>query len=134
MKSLFSFTFVLFSTVCLAQQLTYKPMNPFFGGDVFNYQMMLSSANAQNSFKDPATSKSKSTSSLDQFTERLNSQLLNQISRQLFNDSFGSELKEGTFTLGSLSLEIYDSKEGMVINILNIENGEQTQIIMPSYN
>ncbi|MGG5508016.1 MULTISPECIES: curli assembly protein CsgF [unclassified Myroides] len=130
------FTFYLFAflitSLCSAQQLTYKPMNPFFGGEVFNYQMMLSSANAQNSFKDPATSKPKATNSLNQFTERLNNQLLNQISRQLFSDSFGSELKEGTFTLGSLSVEIYDSLEGMVINILNTENGEQTQIIMPT--
>lgn len=120
------------TSVCAAQQLTYKPMNPFFGGEVFNYQMMLSSANAQNSFKDPAATKPKNTSNLNQFTERLNSQLLNQISRQLFNDSFGSELKEGTFTLGSLSIEIYDSQQGMVINILNTDNGEQTQIIMPT--
>lgn len=120
------------TSLCAAQQLTYKPMNPFFGGEVFNYQMMLSSANAQNSFKDPVVAKAKTTNSLNQFTERLNSQLLNQISRQLFNDSLGSELKEGTFTLGSLSVEIYNSQEGMVINILNTENGEQTQIIMPT--
>jgi len=132
MKHLFYFLIFLIPALGSAQQLTYKPMNPFFGGEVFNYQMMLSSANAQNSFKDPATTKTKATNSLNQFTERLNSQLLNQISRQLFNDSFGSELKEGTFTLGSLSVEIYDSKEGMVINILNTENGEQTQIIMPT--
>ena len=132
MKSLFYLLALFTTSICAAQQLTYKPMNPFFGGEVFNYQMMLSSANAQNSFKDPATAKPKSTSSLDQFSERLNSQLLSQISRQLFNDSFGSELKEGTFTLGSLSVEIYDSQQGMVINILNTDNGEQTQIIVPS--
>ncbi|MFD0699617.1 curli assembly protein CsgF [Myroides pelagicus] len=115
-----------------AQQLTYKPMNPFFGGEVFNYQMMLSSANAQNSFKDPSLLKPGTKNSLNQFTERLNSQLLNQISRQLFSDSIGSELKEGTFTLGSLSVEIYDSSQGMIINILNTDNGEETQIVMPN--
>jgi curli production assembly/transport component CsgF len=108
-------------------------MNPFFGGEVFNYQMMLASASAQNSFKDPSASKSNSGSSLDQFSERLNSQLLSQISRKIFNDQFGGDLKEGTFSLGSLSVEIYESSEGMVINILNTQTGEQTQIIMPTY-
>lgn len=115
-----------------AQQLTYKPINPFFGGDTFNYQVMLSSANAQNSFKDPASAKA-ATSSLDQFSERLKSQLLSQLSRQLFNSQFGSELQEGTFVLGNLSIEIYETGEGMVINLLNTESGEQTQITMPSY-
>lgn len=133
MKHLYYLLTFLCTVCCEAQQLTYKPMNPFFGGDVFNYQIMLSSANAQNSFKDPSSVKSKPTNSLNQFTERLNSQLLNQISRQLFNEKFGNELKEGTFTFGSLSVEIYDSNEGMVVNILNTESGEQTQIIMPSY-
>ncbi len=33
-----------------SQQLVYKPVNPAFGGDTFNYQWLLSSANAQNQF------------------------------------------------------------------------------------
>lgn len=133
MKNVLFFLILLSTSFCSAQQFTYKPINPFFGGEVFNYQMLLSSANAQNSFKDKVTEKPKPQSSLNQFTERLNSQLLSQISRQLFNEQFGSELKEGTFTFGNLSVEIYNSKEGMVLNILNTESGEQTQIIMPSY-
>ena len=37
--------------VSVGQQLTYEPINPAFGGDTFNYQWLLSSANAQNSFE-----------------------------------------------------------------------------------
>ncbi len=122
----------LFTSVCFSQQLTYKPINPFFGGDTFNYQMMLSSANAQNSFKDPEAEKLKP-SEMEQFTERLNNQLLSQLSRQLFTEQFGGDLKEGTFVFGTLSVEIYESAEGMVVNLLNTDSGEQTQIIMPSY-
>ena len=36
-----------------AQQLVYKPVNPMFGGDTFNYQFLLQSAQSQNSFSDP---------------------------------------------------------------------------------
>ena len=35
-----------------SQQLVYKPVNPAFGGDTFNYQWLLSSAEAQNKQKD----------------------------------------------------------------------------------
>jgi curli production assembly/transport component CsgF len=35
-----------------AQALVYKPMNPNFGGDTFGYQQLLSSADAQNDFKE----------------------------------------------------------------------------------
>ncbi|WP_430612928.1 curli assembly protein CsgF [Flavobacterium sp. JP2137] len=133
MKRTFGIVVLSFFTLtAAAQQLTYKPMNPFFGGDTFNYQFMLSSANAQNSFKDPAAAKPV-VSTMDQFSERLKSQLLSQLSRQLFDNQIGGELKEGSFVLGNLSIEIYESGEGMVINMLNTESGEQTQIIVPSY-
>jgi curli production assembly/transport component CsgF len=32
--------------------LVYKPRNPAFGGDTFNYQWLMSSAENQNKFKD----------------------------------------------------------------------------------
>ena len=35
-----------------AQDLVYKPKNPAFGGDTFNYQWLLSSAESQNKLKD----------------------------------------------------------------------------------
>ena len=46
---LFISPFFMFS-----QQLKYRPVNPAFGGDTFNYQWLLSSSEAQNSFTDPA--------------------------------------------------------------------------------
>ena len=130
MKKLVFVLFLLVSTFAFSQQLTYKPMNTFFGGDTFNYQIMLSSANSQNSFSDP-NAPSRDLNSMDQFAESLNRQLLNQLSRSLFNQQFGGELQEGSFVFGSLAIEIYETGEGMVINILNTDTGEQTQIILP---
>lgn len=130
-KLLFLFLFI--STLSSAQQLTYKPINPAFGGDTFNYQWLLSSATAQNSFKDPDARQNSSGSNLDSFAENLNRQLLSQLSRSLFNDQLGTDgLKPGTFTFGSLSLDIYESSEGLVINILDTNTGEQTQVIIPN--
>lgn len=118
--------------VCVGQQLSYKPINPAFGGETFNYQWLLSSANAQNSFKDPSIALASEESSLAAFSETLNRQILSQLSRSLFDTQLGDNLQEGNFTFGSLALEIYDSAEGLVVNILDTDTGEQTQIIVPN--
>ena len=126
---LFIAPFFMFS-----QQLKYRPINPAFGGDTFNYQWLMSSAEAQNSFTDPkADDKGARQTEMERFTESLNRQLLGQISRTLISDSLGDgELKPGTFTLGSLEIEMYDSTEGLVVNILDVNTGDQTQIIIPN--
>jgi curli production assembly/transport component CsgF len=126
---LFILPFFMFS-----QQLKYKPVNPAFGGDTFNYQWLLNSAEAQNSFTDPNDNgQGVQQTELERFTESLNRQLLGQISRTLINDKLGDgELAPGTFTLGSLEVEIYDSTEGLVVNILDVSTGDQTQIIIPN--
>ena len=134
MKHLFFLFFVFAFTCSYGQQLTYKAKNPNFGGETFNYQWLLSSANAQNSFTDPAQNNDRfgNQSELDQFASNLNRQLLSQISRGLFTSQLGSGLEAGTYNFGTLALEIYDSNEGLVINILDTNTGEQTQIIVPN--
>ncbi len=131
MKALIPFLF-LFTIAGYGQHLTYKPINPAFGGDTFNYQWLLSSANAQNSFTDPNATGRSSRDGLSDFAENLNRQLLNQLSRSLFTTQLGEGLQEGTFNFGSLAIEIFDSAEGLVINILDTNTGEQTQIIVPN--
>lgn len=115
-----------------AQDLVYTPKNPAFGGDTFNYQWLLSSAQAQNSFTAPRTDR-EDLSELDQFTESLNRQLLSQVSRNLFFNQFGEgELQEGRYTFGSLAIDIYPSEDGLVIDILDTNSGDQTQITIPN--
>jgi len=135
MKSIAITIFLVFSTIGLsfAQDLVYRPKNPAFGGDTFNYQWLLSSAEAQNEFTDGSNSNRDQRSDLERFTENLNSQLLNQISRTLFNEQFGQDgLTEGTFSFGTLFVEIFPSGEGLVINILDTSTGDQSQVIIPN--
>ena len=115
-----------------AQDLVYRPKNPAFGGDTFNYQWLLTSAESQNDFADQEDA-NDGRSDLDRFTDGLNNQLLNQISRTLFNEQFGDEgLTEGTFSFGTLLIEIFPSSEGLVINILDTSTGDQSQVIIPN--
>ncbi len=132
MKRLLLILILAFSAQMFSQQLVYKPRNPNFGGDTFNYQWLLSSAESQNTFKDPDEDDREEKSDLESFTENLNSQLLNLVSRSLFTEQFADgELTEGTYTFGSLTVEIFPSDEGLVISILDVETGEQTQVIIP---
>lgn len=131
MKTLF-FYFILGMGFTYSQQFVYKPINPAFGGDTFNYQWLLSSASTQNQFKGSASSFG-SLSTLDSFTESLNRQLLSQLSQKLFGDQFGDgNLKPGNYTFGSMYIQVTQSDKGLIIKILNTSTGEQSEIIIPN--
>lgn len=133
MKLILTFAVVLcISPLINAQALVYKPVNPAFGGDTFNYQWLLSSAEAQNKQKDKTAATTTQTD-LERFKANLNSQLLSQISSQLYKQQFGTDgIKEGSYTFGSYSVDVYPSSDGLTLNILDTNTGEQTQVIIPN--
>jgi curli production assembly/transport component CsgF len=127
--------FVLCSQVVFGQQLIYRPVNPAFGGDTFNYQWLMSSAQAQNKLEDGAADRF-STNPLDDFEGSLNRQILNQLSRGLISNIFGEDgasLQEGTFEFGNLQIEITYETEGVNVSIVNNSDGSQTSILVPYY-
>lgn len=119
-----------------AQAFVYRPRNPSFGGDTFNYQWMLSSAQVQDKTKDKtATSSSASGTSteLSDLTSSLNRQLLNSLSSKLFKDQFGEEgIKEGTYKFGDFVVDVTPGSEGLVVRITDGKGGE-TAITVPFY-
>lgn len=134
MKKSIIVTLLLFCIGVSAQQFVYKPVNPAFGGDTFNYQWLMSSASAQNQF-DEGNSRLdgfKDLNSLSSFTDSLNRQILSELSRKLFGNSFGDgDLAPGTYIFGSIYLEVIQTGQGLLISILNTDTGEQSQIIVP---
>ena len=134
MKTILSLLFLIITAGTVhAQQFVYKPINPAFGGDTFNYQWLQSSASAQNQFDNGAGNRSLSNlGSLNNFTDNLNRQLMNEISRKLLGDKFGEgDLKPGTYVFGSMYLEVVQTGQGLLINILNTSTGEQSEILIP---
>ncbi len=131
MKTIITILICFIGCTAFGQQLTYKAKNPAFGGDTFNYTWLLNSANSQNSFTDPNANDADE-SSLESFADDLNRQLLSQISRTLLNTQLANGLQPGSFNFGDLALEIFESAEGLVINILDTNTGEQSQIIVPN--
>jgi curli production assembly/transport component CsgF len=133
LKLLLFLTLISIPFLMQSQQLVYKPINPAFGGDTFNYQWLLSSAEAQNKFAETNDFGFEQQSELEQFTETLNRQLLNSLSQDLFQQEFGDDaLTVGTYVFGSLVVDITPTTGGLSINILDTKTGDQTQITIPN--
>lgn len=115
-----------------AQDMIYEPKNPAFGGNTFNYQWLLSSAETQNDFEDPNASGARDP--LQEFEETLNRRILSQLSRELVMSQFGEEgLQDGTFILGDFQIDVTSTGEGINIFILDSGTGNTTNILVPFF-
>ncbi|MEM9931159.1 MAG: curli production assembly/transport component CsgF [Bacteroidota bacterium] len=135
-------TFVFFITGLVltvlsaqAQDFVYRPTNPAFGGDTFNYQWLLNSATAQNSLEDPdAAPGRQERDPLEDFQQDLNRRLLSDLSRSLVGDQFGEEgLEEGVFEVGIFQIEVFEGADGVSITILDTSTGDQTTVTVPEF-
>lgn len=124
---------LLFAGFSYGQDLVYKPKNPSFGGDTFNYNWLLSSAQAQDDTEAPASTQS-SASSLEDLTESLNRQLLSQLSRQIATAQFGEDgLEDGNYTIGNFQIDVTSTLDGLSIRVLDNAVGDQTEIFIPFF-
>ncbi len=125
---------LLLYIICPAQQLTYKPKNPAFGGETFNYNWMLSAAESQNTYEDPKMEEESSSTTLDSFEESLNRQILSRLSRELVEKQFGEDgLSEGNYVIGDYQIEIGNSDSGLNISIVDNTSGANTNIVVPYF-
>lgn len=132
-KTLLTIVFLGIGHFAFSQDIVYKPISVFFGGDTFSYQQVLASANAQNDFQEETQNLFEQPTDIENFTSNLNRQLLNSLSQSLFQQQIGSDnLTVGTYVFGSLVVEVSPGVGGLIVNILNTSTGEQTQIIIPN--
>lgn len=118
-----------------AQSMVYKPINPAFGGDSYNYTWLFTSAQAQDKTKDPnaVTPASRERDALQNFQSTLNSQLLNTLAKTLYTSQFGEDgLKEGIYQFGDLTVDVAPGTEGLIIRITDGKGGE-TSVTVPYY-
>jgi curli production assembly/transport component CsgF len=103
------------SHAATASELTYKPVNPNFGGNPLNGNYLLGNAQAQNNKKDPDSRRSGYTppSDLERFASSLESRLLSQLLTDI-EDGSGGSLETNDFSVnivddgGALSILITD--------------------------
>jgi curli production assembly/transport component CsgF len=120
-----------------AQSFVYRPINPSFGGSMYNYSTLLSMAEAQNTYKKNTSANTSATritpTSLDSFSDNITRQILSKLSSQFLKNQFGEEtLKEGTYQYGDLRLDVSNGRDGINIRIIDNKGGE-TVITIPFY-
>lgn len=121
------------SGAALAQDLTYQPVDPSFGGNPFNSAHLLGVANAQNDFRDPRSTATNN-SQADIFARQLQSRLLSALSSQIVGAIFGENPQEsGTITFGGQTINFARSLEDVTLNITNDATGEVTTIVIPTF-
>ena len=127
----------MFSVHTTAQSFVYTPRNPAFGGNSFNYQWMLSSAQAQDTYKENKIDSEKRgyySDPVKDFGESLNRQILSRLSREIINRQFGEEgLEEGAYILGDYHINIGKDSDGININIVDNTTGSTTTISVPYF-
>jgi curli production assembly/transport component CsgF len=115
-----------------AQDITYQPIDPSFGGNPFNSAHLLGIASAQNDTKDP---KAQSTSSqADIFSRQLQSRLLSALSSQIVDAIFGENPQErGTISFGGQTIDFVRNLTEVTLNITDNGTGEVTTIVIPTF-
>ena len=115
-----------------AQDITYQPIDPTFGGNPFNSAHLLGIANAQNDYKDPkATANS---SQADIFARQLQSRLLSALSSQIVDAIFGDNPQQhGTISFGGQTITFDRGLTDVTLNITDDDTGEVTTIVVPTF-
>lgn len=137
MKNLKGIVFVcmLISVTYLSQgqEFVYRPVNPAFGGNNFNYAWLLSSAQVQSEFKEVTPVRESFTRDpLADFEAGLSRQILNQLSRNLMVMQFGDgQLTEGSYIFGNYEIDVSPGEGGLVVYILDTNTGGETTITIP---
>lgn len=115
-----------------AQDLVHEPISPTFGGNPFNSNHILGTANAQNKTKDPDARTSNSQA--DIFARQLQSRLLSALSSQIVDAIFGENPQEsGVISFGGQTITFFRSLDSVTLIIRNDDTGEETRIVIPLF-
>ena len=125
-------TCLMGATPVWGQDLVHEPISPTFGGNPFNSNHILGTANAQNDYRDPRATTTNSQA--DIFARQLQSRLLSSLSSQIVDAIFGDNPQEsGTISFGGQTIEFFRSLDSVTLIIRNDETGEETRIVVPLF-
>lgn len=115
-----------------AQQLTYTPINPTFGGNPFNSSHLLGLAGAQNQFL-PKTTTSAPLTQAELFAQQLQGQLLSGVATQISNAIFGENpVNSGQVSFGGTNVSFVRGLGQVTVNITDPQ-GVTTTINVPTF-
>lgn len=127
-------TLLITAVEARAQDLTYTPVNPSFGGNPLNSGHLLSIANAQRPDEEiPPRPPRPQTTTTDRFLSILESRLLSSVAFDVTDSIFGADAQDsGTFQFEDTRVSFSNDGVDVTIVITDDSTGEVTEIIIPS--
>jgi len=115
-----------------ADQLVYRPINPAFGGNPFNDDFLLSTAEIENQYADDGGGGLGSSDPIDEFATTLQRRLLSQLSSDITELIFGENAQDsGTIQVGSTTINFERVGNNVQISLRDDSTGSETTIILP---
>jgi curli production assembly/transport component CsgF len=113
---------------CLSSELVYTPINPSFGGNPLNGSFLLSSASAQNKFREE-TPPLSSINPMQSFQDTLTRSLLSMLAGKIADASFGNGTiaSDIPYEFGGYSILVHDQGNSMLVSITD-PYGSQTSM------
>ena len=119
-----------------ATEIIYTPINPSFGGNPLNANMLLSKAQAQNKHKAPVIE----TGYAEQFQDSLERTYLNRMVREITDMAFGEDIEDSIFNQDSIFMSgdyqievITSTVDTITVRITNIIDDSIVTIEVPRF-
>ena len=119
-----------------ATEIIYTPINPSFGGNPLNANMLLSKAQAQNKHKAPVVEKGYA----EQFQDSLERTYLNRMVREITDMAFGENIEDSVFNQDSIFMSgdyqievITSTTDTITVRITNIIDDSVVVIEVPRF-
>ncbi|MDN3485579.1 curli assembly protein CsgF [Pseudoalteromonas sp. APC 3224] len=119
-----------------ATEIIYTPINPSFGGNPLNANMLLSKAQAQNKHKAPVIEKGYA----EQFQDSLERTYLNRMVREITDMAFGENIEDSVFNQDSIFMSgdyqievITSTTDTITVRITNIIDDSVVVIEVPRF-
>ncbi len=122
------------SSASFSSQLVYVPVNPSFGGNALNGSMLLNSASAQNTIKNPDLEEDEE-SALSEFNQRLQRSLLSRLTSSIARNFVADDgsLIPGQTTTEDFIIDIVDEGGGVVrVTTTDRTTGDSTTFVIES--
>ncbi|WP_409425693.1 curli assembly protein CsgF [Pseudoalteromonas sp. RW-H-Ap-1] len=119
-----------------ATEIIYTPINPSFGGNPLNANMLLSKAQAQNKHKAPVIEKGYA----EQFQDTLERTYLNRMVREITDMAFGEDIEDSLFDQDSIFMSgdyqievITSTTDSITVKITNMLDDSVVIIEVPRF-
>ncbi|WP_372859918.1 curli assembly protein CsgF [Pseudoalteromonas sp.] len=136
MKKIALIIITILSFSVSATEIIYTPINPSFGGNPLNANMLLSKAQAQNKHRAPVVEKGYA----EQFQDSLERTYLNRMVREIADMAFGENIEDSIFNQDSIFMSgdyqievITSTTDTITVKITNIIDDSVVIIEVPRF-